>query len=325
MIGIMSRGGTDNTMSGIRTRRYPCEYYYRFFLSLSPVAFLGTKNQQTPVAIKQYRAGGDRVTLAMSRRVLYGLGLGLVALAVGLGFALSALLQQRYENVLDKILLRADAHQLRFDALRHFVHTHSRHAPDAEYRTLVGDAKAITSAIIDYAEGRRAEPPHLICGTRAHLLVDLYRRQGYRARLVFVFDTDQSDMSAHTFADVFNPSTGKWESEDPTYDIHWREISSRNPTSIFDSAEDVGVIEPCGPTKCGWDIVSDEGKSVEDLRDLIDVVSVANDAENIQSTRFTSRAKLDRVLSFHGRTGRFCEIMQGRCDSDEVVRAGAIP
>ena len=65
---------------------------------------------------------------------------------------------------------------------------------------------------------------------------------------------------------------GKWESEDPTYDIHWREISSTNRTSLFDSAEDKGAIEPCGPTKCGWDIISDEGSSVEDLRDLIDVV-----------------------------------------------------
>jgi hypothetical protein len=154
------------------------------------------------------------------------------------------------------------------------------------------------------------------------VLVDLYRRLGYRARLVFVFDTDQSDMSAHTFVDVFNPATGKWESEDPTYDIHWREVSSTNRTSLFDSAEDIGAIEPCSPTKCGWDIISDEGAKVEDVRDLIDVVSVANDAENTQSTTFTSRAKLDKVMSFHGRTGRFCDLMKGRCDSDEVVQAG---
>ena len=64
--------------------------------------------------------------------------------------------------------------------------------------------------------------------------------------------------------------------------------------------------------------------SVEYLRDLIDVVSVANEAENTQSTKFTSRAKLDKVLSFHGRTGRFCEIMKGRCDPDEVFSAGAV-
>ena len=100
-------------------------------------------------------------------------------------------------------------------------------------------------------------------------------------------------------------------------------VSSTNRTSLFDSAEDKGAIEPCGPTKCGWDIISDEGSSVEDLRDLIDVVSVANDGENFQSTRFTSRAKLDKVLSFHGRTGRFCDIMKGRCNSDEVVQAAA--
>ncbi len=34
----------------------------------------------------------------MSRRALYGLGLGLVVFAAGLGFAISGLLQQRFEN-----------------------------------------------------------------------------------------------------------------------------------------------------------------------------------------------------------------------------------
>jgi hypothetical protein len=88
----------------------------------------------------------------MPRLSLCGLGIALVAFVLGLGFALNALLQQRDEKALDQILLRADAHEPRFDALRHFVHTHSRHVPDVEYRTLVGDAKAIASAIIDYEE-----------------------------------------------------------------------------------------------------------------------------------------------------------------------------
>jgi hypothetical protein len=125
----------------------------------------------------------------MSRRIPYSLFfVGLVA--VGVGFALSALLHQRYENKLDKILLRADAHEPRFDALRHFVHTHSRRLLDDESRTLL-EVKAIASAIIDDAEGRRAEPPPLICGARAHVLVDLYRRLGYRARLVlFLIQTN---------------------------------------------------------------------------------------------------------------------------------------
>jgi hypothetical protein len=122
-------------------------------------------------------------------------------------------------------------------------------------------------------------------------------------------------MSAHTLADVFNPSTGKWESQDPTYDVHWKKVSSKERLSVFDSAEDIGLIEPCGPTRCGWDFVSDEGQSVDKVRDLADIVSVENDAENIQSTTFTSRAKLNRVVSFQGRTGGFCEIMPSRCDS----------
>ena len=78
------------------------------------------------------------------------------------------------------------------------------------------------------------------------------------------------------------------------------------------------------PQNVGGTSLATRASSVEDLRDLIDVVSVSNDAENIQFTRFTSRTKLDKILSFHGRTGRFSEIMKGRCDSDEVVNASAV-
>ena len=85
--------------------------------------------------------------------------------------------------------------------------------------------------------------------------------------------------------------------------------------SVFDSAEDIGLVEPCGPTKCGWDFVSDEGGPADDLRDLMDIVSVVNDDEDNQSTKITTRAKLDRPLSFQGREGRFCEIMKGHCES----------
>ena len=254
-------------------------------------------------------------SFSMPSRLLYRLAcIVLGVLAVGWGTA-GLLRQHSYETELDDILLKSDAHQARFDSVRHFVHSHSRYANDAEYRRLVGHRRAMASAVIDHTEGRRLEPPHLLCGARAHLLADLYRRLGYRARLVAIFDTDRYTMRAHSFVDVFNPSTRTWESEDPQYNVYWRDVSSKKRVSVFDSAEDIGVVEPCGPTKCGWDFVSDEGGSGDDLRDLMDIVSVVNDDEDNQSTKITTRAKLDRPLSFQGREGRFCEIMKGHCDS----------
>ena len=144
-------------------------------------------------------------SFSMPSRFLYRLaGIMLGVLAVSWGAA-GLLRQHSYETELDHILLKSDAHEARFDSVRHFVHSHSRYANDAEYLRLVGHRRAMASAVIDHAEGRRLEAPHLLCGARAHLLADLYRRLGYRARLIAIFDTDRYSMRAHSFVDVFNP------------------------------------------------------------------------------------------------------------------------
>ena len=100
-------------------------------------------------------------SFSMPSRLLYRLAcIVLGVLAVGWGTA-GLLRQHSYETELDDILLKSDAHQARFDSVRHFVHSHSRYANDAEYRRLVGHRRAMASAVIDHTEGRRLEPPHL--------------------------------------------------------------------------------------------------------------------------------------------------------------------
>jgi hypothetical protein len=222
--------------------------------------------------------------------------------------------QTRYAADLDRILIRADAHRERFDSVRHFVHGHTRHAVDAEFEKLVGDKSAIAALVADYAEGKQSEPAHLECSTRSNLLVNLFRKLGYRARIVYVFDADRRNLASHTFVDIYNPLTAKWESQDPDNDLYWRDITSGERVSIFDSAEDLRAVEPCGPQGCGWELVTDEGHRVSDIRELIDIVSTIDKANNERLTRFTSRANLDREFSFKGRTGRFCDIMEGLCE-----------
>lgn len=57
------------------------------------------------------------------------------------------------------------------------------------------------------------------------------------------------------------------------------------------------LIELCGPTNAVG-TRQREGGSADDLRDLMDIVSVVNDDEDNQSTKITTRAKLDKALSF---------------------------
>jgi hypothetical protein len=72
-------------------------------------------------------------------------------------------------------------------------------------------------------------------------------------------------------------------------------------------------IEPCDQTRCGWDLVSDEGQKIGKVRDLIDIVSIVDKPNNERVSRFTTRANPNTEFSFYDEKGNFCEIFAKLC------------
>jgi hypothetical protein len=267
------------------------------------------------------------------RRKAMILGVGAIALIVaGWWFAKWAFDRQREHrfnaNVAKIITLMAIPNTAdpatKFDLVRGFIHEHSRHKSDAEFRRISGNKNLMAEGLIAHATGQVSEPVHMECSRRSNLMAAVMRELGYQTRIVYVFDTDAKEkgkLRSHTFLDVLNPSTGQWESHDPDYDFFWRSISSGERVSVFEMPEDLSKIEPCHMTLCGWDLVSDEGREAVVIRDLIDIVSTVDKATNRRRSHFTSRADLKRVFVFTDRKGTFCEIMQKLC----TKTAGARP
>jgi hypothetical protein len=144
----------------------------------------------------------------------------------------------------------------------------------------------------------------------------VFRKLGFQVRIVYVFDTDanaENNLRSHTFVDVMNPASGRWESQDPDYDIFWRSAVNEDRVSVFAMAEDPSLLMPCDTSRCGWELVSDENQKVETIRSLIDIVSVVNKPANQRTSHFTSRADPNRVFVFGDRRGTFCEIMTKLC------------
>lgn len=229
--------------------------------------------------------------------------------------------KQRYDANLGKIISLierpAEAEPAAvFDMVRRFIHGHSRHAVDAEFRRVHGDRNLIATGIIAHATGQSSEPVHLECSTRSNLMSAVLRKLGYQTRIVYVFDTDGDDgekLRSHTFVDVLNPSTGKWESHDPDYDFFWRAVAAGDRVSVPETAEELSKIEPCDENRCGWDLVSDEGQAAATIHSLIDIVSTVDKSADRRITRFTSRANPNKVFTFYDRRGTFCEIMAKLC------------
>ena len=71
--------------------------------------------------------------------------------------------------------------------------------------------------------------------------------------------------------------------------------------SLAEAAEDLSDLLPChGPSDCGWDVESAEGKSPAKLRDLLDIVSTTDKERDVRSTHFTTRAEPDKVFTLKG-------------------------
>ena len=228
---------------------------------------------------------------------------------------------QQYDSALQRIInLMAipdvASDETKLDTVRHFIHSHSRHKTDATFWKLHGNRNLIAEGVIDHASGRTEEPIHLECSSRSSLMANVLRKLGFKTRTVYVFDTDpksEGKLRSHTFLDAFNPSTGKWESQDPDYDFFWRSVNAGDRISVFDAPENLSEIEPCDQSSCGWNLVSDEGRAIQPVHKLIDVVSAVDKTTNQRVSRFTSRADLSAEFSFYDRKGTFCEIFAKLC------------
>lgn len=188
-----------------------------------------------------------------------------------------------------------------FDLVRRFIHGPSRDVMDEEFDKLRRNRNLSAEGMIAHAAGKRSEPVHLECSRRAALMSSVLRSLGYKTRVIYVFDTDANssgELKSHTFIDIFNPSTRNWESQDPHYNIFWKSVASGDRVSVFEAPEDLSKIEPCDGKRCGWDLVSDEGKASAKIRGLIDIVSAVDKSANQRISRFTSRADRSRVFTF---------------------------
>ena len=109
----------------------------------------------------------------------------------------------------------------------------------------------------------------MICGARAWLMHDLLEQMGYDAMVVHIFDAE-TPMS-HTFVQVLNPKTGKWETQDPDLNMYWIEVKTGARIAVTDYAPDnLDAAKPCSILGCGWEVVGAANK----LKGLFDRVKM---------------------------------------------------
>jgi len=204
-----------------------------------------------------------------------------------------------------------DFHQ-RLDKVRTFINDNSVHKPDKAFWANHGNAASFAAGVIAHARQTAPEPIHMECSTRSNLMVRILRALGYRTRIVAIFDS-RTNLRSHSFLEVMNPETGRWETQDADLDIYWRSKDSGERISLADAAESIADIEPCGRNACGWDHQSREGLKAEKLKPYLDIIGISDKRSGMSYALYTSRADLGWIYSKGRKRGAFCEVEAKRC------------
>lgn len=260
----------------------------------------------------------------MPSRPFRKLGIVSVALLIGTLVVLlgaRAALDWRSERQMDdradeiialmKIPADADFHQTA-DGVRTFINDHSQDKVDAAFHAMNGDGVAFADGLIAHARDASRERVHMECSTRANLMGRVLRHMGYETRTIALFKT-KGRFASHTFLDVLNPKTKRWETQDPDFDLYWTSLSSKSRVSLAEAAQDLEDLEPCGRSSCGWDHVSRDGNKPKSLIDKLDILSVTSKERDVRYSVYTTRANLKQTIAIGGRAGTYCEVMAKRC------------
>jgi hypothetical protein len=204
-----------------------------------------------------------------------------------------------------------DFHE-RLDKVRTFINDNSVHEIDDAFRANQGNPDSFLAGLLAHAKGTAAEPIHMECSTRTVAMERILKVLGYDTRIIAIFNS-KTNLRSHSFLEVMNPETKRWETQDADYDIYWRSKSSGERISLADSAQAIDDVEPCGRSDCGWSHESREGIRAKKLIEYLDIVSITAKERAVRFAVYTSRAELDRTYSKDRKQGEFCQVEAKRC------------
>lgn len=133
--------------------------------------------------------------------------------------------QARHLASMLEIVPKASFHQ-KVDSARQFIHGHSIHKVDKEFYTYWYNIPVLMTMMAAHAqEPDKHQPPHAECSSRTAVMYWLLKGLDVRSRIVVIYPAEDliEDLieGTHTYLEVHNPQTEKWEIQDPHYNMYW--------------------------------------------------------------------------------------------------------
>jgi hypothetical protein len=134
----------------------------------------------------------------------------------------------------------------------------------------------------------------------------------------------QTKLNSHTFIDVLNPQTNKWETQDPDFNIYWRNAKTKERAAYADVVSDFKSFEPCFEHGCGWHLEDASGRDFDRFLNGYKIVSMIDRKTRQRFSVHAPDIAPDTLFEHKGKQEKFCTHIEKNCRQG-YYKAGEIP
>lgn len=141
------------------------------------------------------------------------------------------------------------------DAAREWCRGNSIHAMDQWWTDHANDYSYVLEHMYKTAVGDpTAETVELLCGNMVNVLAAVLGNLGITSRGIWLYRNNNDFHTGHTYLEVFNDATQKWEIQDADYNVYYVDLRTGQRASVADmmAAPDADCFIPCNAQATGW-------------------------------------------------------------------------
>lgn len=142
---------------------------------------------------------------------------------------------------------------------------------------------------------KTGEKLHINCGPSALLMEKVLDKLHIKSRIVSVYSDKDATLKSHTFLDVYNDKTKRWEAQDPLFNLQYINKDTDKKMSVVDLiSTHIDKIEPVIEGKCtGW-----KACNVDFMKNFLGAAIIWSPTFNERPVAFLNRERFDPEKNF---------------------------
>ena len=183
------------------------------------------------------------------------------------------------------------------DVARELLATNTTHSDGAWWAAHGNDPYYTAEQIYKTVTGDpTAERAELLCGNMVNVFSGLCAELGLQKRTIWTYSDSQGYFQGHTYLEIFNTTTNKWEIQDADYNVYYTDARTGERVGVKEmmNADDIENFIPHNASESGW---SETGAEALRLANLYAAQIITTEHKLYTSNDSLSDTLLDSIAN----------------------------